>query len=117
MLDKIIITDILLRGIVGINEDEREKKQDIVINISLYGDFSKAIESDDIKDTIDYKSIKQKVIELIENGKPFLVEHLAGNIVKICFSFDLIEEVTVKVEKPGALRFAKNVGFEIHRKK
>ena len=39
-MDKIIIKDLLLRGIIGINPDERVKKQDILLNIVLYHDLS-----------------------------------------------------------------------------
>ena len=33
--DKIFIRDLLVRGIIGINDWEREKKQDILINLIL----------------------------------------------------------------------------------
>ena len=46
--DHIIIKDLLLRGIIGINEWEREKRQDILINITLSGDLRAAGESDKI---------------------------------------------------------------------
>ncbi len=114
-LDRILITDLLLRCIVGINPDEREKKQDVIINITLFADLSMACSSDDIDDTINYKKIKNSVVDLVEESKYFLVEKLAEMIARCCLSYDRVAAVTVRVEKPGALRFAKNVGVEVFR--
>ena len=38
-MDKIIIRDLIARGIIGINDWEREKPQEILINIELYVDL------------------------------------------------------------------------------
>jgi len=40
--DRIFVRDLRLRGIVGINEWERSKRQDIVVNLTLFGDFARA---------------------------------------------------------------------------
>ena len=114
-LDRIDISKLLIRGIVGINNDERIKKQDIIVNVALFADFGNACQSDSIKDTIDYKVIKKKIIETVETSKCFLVERLAQLIADVCLSDDRVKKVKVKVQKPGALRFTKNVGFTIHR--
>ena len=57
------ISDLKLRAIIGINGWERKKKQDVVINIAIEFDASKSSESDDINDTIDYKTITKKIIK------------------------------------------------------
>ncbi len=113
--DQILIKDLLLRGIIGINDWEREKRQDILINITLTGDLSNAGKSDAIKDTINYRTVTKKVIDLVENGKPYTVEHLATEIAKLCLAAEGVESARVRVEKPGALRFARSVGVEIER--
>jgi len=113
--DRIVIKDLLLRGIVGINDWEREKQQDILINITLYGDLRPASKSDDIADTINYRTVTKKIIEHVENSKPFTVEALASDIARICLSEARVKRARVRVEKPGALRFARSVGVEIDR--
>lgn len=113
--DRILIKDLLLRGIIGINDWEREKRQDILINITLSGDLSAAGSSDDIEDTINYRTITKKIIQLVEEGKPYTVEYLATQIAEICFQSKGVEHARVRVEKPGALRFARSVGVEIER--
>lgn len=117
LLDKIHIRDILLRGIIGINPEEREKKQDILINICLEADLKEACYSDDINDTVDYKEIKQKIIGLVEESSFFLVEKLCQEIADLCLSYQRVRRVKVLVEKPTALRFARTVGVEITREK
>ena len=45
----------------------------------------------------------------------FTIEALAADIVSICLSHSGVKSARVRVEKPGALRFASSVGVEIER--
>jgi FolB domain-containing protein len=114
-MDKIIIRDLLLRGIIGINPDERVKLQDILINMVIWADIRQAATSDAIEDAVDYKSITKRVIEHVEASSDFLVERLVTDLARIVITEFGVERVTVRVEKPGALRFAGSVGIEIER--
>jgi FolB domain-containing protein len=114
-MDKIIVRDLLLRGIIGINPDERIKKQDILINVVMFADIRKAAASDDIMDAVDYKTITKRIIEHVENGSDFLVECLVTDLARIIITEFDVERAVVRVEKPGALRFAESVGIEIER--
>ena len=113
--DKIKIKDLLLRCIIGINDDERIIKQDVVINITLYCDLSISGSSDSISDTVNYKKIKNRIVTIVENSSYYLIEKLAQAIADICLENSLIEKVIVSVDKPGVLRFAKSVSVEIER--
>ncbi|HSH01306.1 MAG TPA: dihydroneopterin aldolase [Anaerolineae bacterium] len=114
-MDKVIIKDLLLRGILGINDDERVNRQDILINIVMYVDVRPAAASDDIKDAVNYRTITKRVIERVETGSDFLVERLVSDIAEMIVTDYPVERVMVRVEKPGALRFADSVGVEIER--
>lgn len=115
-MDKIFIRDLLIRGIIGINPEERIKLQDIVVNITLFADIRQAAETDDIVHAVNYKSITKRVIEHIEASSDYLVEKLVNDIARIILTeFDGVQSVRVRVEKPGALRFAQSVGIEIER--
>jgi dihydroneopterin aldolase/D-erythro-7,8-dihydroneopterin triphosphate epimerase len=114
-MDRIHIKEILLRAIVGINPDERINKQDVVISITMHVDLSTACKSDDVADTVDYKSVKKRVATLVETSQFFLIEKLAQAIADVCLEDDRVMQVDVVVEKPGALRFARTVGVEITR--
>jgi FolB domain-containing protein len=113
--DKIIIKDLLLRGIIGINPEERIKEQDILINMVIYADIRQAAQSDAIEDAVDYKSITKRVIGHVEASSNFLVEKLVTDIARIIITEFDVAKVQVRVEKPGALRFAQSVGIEIER--
>jgi len=115
MTDQIQIKDLHLRTIIGINEEERRDRQDVLINIVLYADTGAASASDDIDDAVNYRTITKRVIKLVEESQFYLVEKMAAEIAAICLEDARVEEVSVRVEKPGALRFARSVGVEIHR--
>ena len=115
-MDQIIIRGLLVRGIVGINPDERTKKQDILIDATLWADTRRAAATDDIEDAVNYRTITKAMIDHLEEGAPMLVERLAAELVGICFDADPgVEEVELTVVKPGALRFAESVGVTIRR--
>jgi FolB domain-containing protein len=114
-MDKIIIKDLLLRGIIGINPDERDKKQDILINIVLQADIRRAAMSDAIEDAVNYKAVVKRVIEHVEASADFLVEKLVSDLARLILAEFPVERVLVRVEKPGALRFTRSVGVEIER--
>ena len=114
-LDVIHIHDLHVRCIVGIYPEEREKKQDVIINITLYTDLRKACKSDRIEDTIDYKELKKAVFKLAEESSFFLIERLADAIAEISLARPGVRRVTVSIDKPGALRFARSVSVSITR--
>lgn len=115
--DKIHIRDLCMRCIIGLNDWEREKKQDVIINITLHADVSAAGQSDDIADTVDYKRIKQAVIDLVEGSSYKLVELLAERIAETCLANERVKRADVCIDKPGALRFARSVAVEISRER
>ena len=53
MNDRILIQDLMLRTIIGINDEERRNRQDVLINISLHADTRAAGASDDIEDAVN----------------------------------------------------------------
>jgi len=115
-LDKVFIRDLLVRGILGINPEERVKRQDILINVIMWADTRPAADSDDIADAVNYRTVAKAIIDHIESGEPYLVERLVQEIADICFATAAgVQAVEVSVEKPGALRFARTVGVSIFR--
>lgn len=114
-MDRVFINDLLVRGIIGINEWERETPQDILINIVLFTDIRRAGRNDNIGDCVDYRKVARAVQKHAETAQRLTVEALATDIAEICLSFPLVEKVCVRVEKPGAVRFSKSVGVEIER--
>lgn len=114
-MDKVYIKNILARGIIGINDWERDKPQDILINIDIYTETREQSAPDDISEVIDYSKVAKKVIHHAEIAKRFTIESLAEDIAQICLDDPRVLKATVRVEKPGAVRFAQSVGVEIER--
>ncbi len=111
------ITDLSLRAIIGINDWEREQKQDIIINIALDFDAAAPARSDDVKDTIDYKSLKQRIMRFVESSEYFLLEKLTDQVLGIVLEDPKVLSAWVRIDKPAALRFAKSVSVEMRRSK
>jgi len=114
-MDQVFITDLSARGVIGINDWEREKPQEILINIVLFADLHKAGVSDDIADCVNYRTVTKKVQAHAETAQRFTVEALAADLARLCLEAPGVEKVRVRVEKPGAVRFARSVGVEIER--
>jgi len=114
-MDKVIIKNLLARGIIGINDWERKRAQNILINITIFTDTRRAAQTDDIDDCINYSTMSKKLLEHAENINRLTVEALANDLAKICLQENGVQRVIVRVEKPGAVRFAESVGVEIER--
>lgn len=108
---QIQIKNLRLRAIIGINDWERDKKQDIVINITFDFDGTKAAHSDQIEDTVDYKALTKRLITEVEGSDFYLLEKLAYFILKIVLDDPRVTGAVVTVEKPHALRFADSVAI------
>ena len=116
-MDQIFISDLVARGILGLNDWEREKPREIRINLVLFGDLRKVGESDDLQDFIDYSKLAKKVLKHAETARRFTVEALAADLAQLCLEEANVQKVRVRVEKPGAVRFSSSVGVEIEREK
>jgi FolB domain-containing protein len=116
-MDQVLIKDLVARGIIGINTWEREKPQEILINIVLFADLKKAGKTDNIKDCVDYSTVAKKVIAHAETAHRLTVEALAADLASLCLEVPGVMKVRLRVEKPGAVRFARSVGVEIERGK
>lgn len=114
-MDQVLIKDLLVRGVIGISDHERAQPQDILINIVLFADVRKGGETDKIDDCVNYRTVSKKVFAYAEKAARYTVEALASDIARLCLEESGVQGVRVRVEKPGAVRFARSVGVEIER--
>ena len=103
------IENLRLRTIIGVYDWEKKNPQDLVINVTIDFDGRRAGESDSVDDTLDYKAINKKIISFVEANDFNLLERVAVGICDIVFEYPVVRWASVKVEKPGALRFADSV--------
>lgn len=113
--DRILISDLCARCVLGVTEDERRERQDVTINLAIYADFSTPGGTDRFADAVDYRAIKKRVLRLVEDARFYLLEALAEAIARECLATLGVTQVQVRVDKPSALRFARSVGVEILR--
>jgi FolB domain-containing protein len=116
-MDSILISDLLVRCIIGVRDEERRDKQDVLINLALSVDLRKAGTSDRLEDSVDYRALNKQILSMAESSQFLLVESLAQAVADICLKHPSVQEAKVRVEKPGALRFARSVGIEIVRQR
>ena len=84
--DKILINNLELFCIVGINNWERITPQKIVIDLEIETNLNLSIETDDISKTVNYRTIVKNIIKIIGSSKYKLIESIAGKICEICLS-------------------------------
>lgn len=115
--DTIEIDGLEVRAILGIFAHERDQRQEIRIGLRLHTDISAAARSDSIEHALDYKSVTKRIIEFVEASDYFLIERLIEEIAALALTEFDVRRVTVRVEKPGALRYARTVGITITRER
>ena len=115
--DKIYVEDLRVKATIGIFDWEKKIKQDVSISYEIPHDNVRAAKADAIEATTDYKSITKGIISFVENNKFELVETFAEKIAEMVIKDFNIDEIRLRVSKPGALRFSKDVGVIIERDK
>ena len=115
MQDTVFIRDLEVRAIIGIEPWEREKLQPILIDVDMACDAAKAAAGDDIAQAVNYRSVAKAVEALTIEGRFQLVETLAERIAALVRGEFGVPWVRVRVRKPGAVRFSREVGIELER--
>ena len=114
-MDKIFIKDLLVRCIIGVFPKERDHRQDVCINITLFADLYAAGQSDDLEDTVDYKELRNEIVTFVEQSEYQLIETLAARVAEICLRPEAVKRVIVHIDKPRALAYTRSVAVEIER--
>ncbi|MFY8326956.1 dihydroneopterin triphosphate 2'-epimerase [Pseudoalteromonas sp. ZZD1] len=107
------VTNLRLRTFIGFNPEEREKKQDVVINLEIHYPAEQACETDEVDQALNYKVITKEVINIVENGHFLLLEKLVAEILAACHSHHSVHYAKARVDKPHALRFADSVSLTL----
>ncbi len=107
------IKNLRLRTYIGFNEDEREKRQDLAINVRFDYAAEKAADTDDVTYAVNYKTITKSIIAFVEGNQFLLLEKLASDILELVMQNADIQYAEVEVDKPHALRFADSVSAAV----
>jgi dihydroneopterin aldolase len=115
--DTIFLHDMRIETIVGIWEWERKIRQTVSIDLEMGADIRRAAASDDIEDTLNYKKVAKRVQQFVTESEFQLVETMAEKIAQVILAEFDVPWVQVRVNKPGAIRGARDVGVLIRRVK
>lgn len=101
------INNLILNCVIGINPEERTRKQDVIIDIEIRVNINKAADSADINDCVNYFEVKQIVTNLFDKAEFLLLEEAVcatWNLLNhLCFTIEGCKKISVKVGKPEAL--------------
>lgn len=114
-MDIVFIHDLQIETVIGIYDWERKIRQTISLDIEMATDISKAAKSDDIEDTLSYKTVAKRLIEFVQQSEFELVEALAEKICSIVMDEFAVPWIKLTLHKPGAVRGSKSVGVIIER--
>jgi dihydroneopterin aldolase len=115
LTDRIFLEDLEVHCIIGVNDWERMVKQELLISYEIPYDVRPAARADDVDKTMNYRSISKWMIEFAEDSEFYLVETLADRLARGCIEEFDVPEITLTVEKPGAVRYSRTVGVEVTR--
>ena len=113
--DRIDIVGLEVATIIGIFGWERKRRQRVLLDLTLHADVRRAARSDAIGDALDYKRVTRRVHGFVGASKFFLLERLAEEVARVLLEEFGARRVTVRAEKPGALRHARTVAVTVTR--
>ncbi len=114
-MDKIFLKRLEADCVIGIFKRERVKRQKVWIDLELACDARDAARKDLILSGVNYKKIAKSLLKWTKRSRFHLIESLAEYLAKKLLTHFPLRKVTLTVSKPGAVRFAENVGVKITR--
>lgn len=97
------IKNLKLKTIIGIYDFEQSIDREIIINAKIKTNHTKSLESDDIKDAIDYDQITNKIKNIVKNNRYKLIEKLTQAIMDEIMQDTRITECKLEIDKVGAV--------------
>ena len=111
----VFIKNLIIQEVIGFHQHEKIKKQKIKFNIVLDINQSSIPDEKDIKSIVDYEKITKKIESLTKSKKYNFLESLAEDSFKEIFEDKRINSVTIKIEKPEAIKNTESVGVEVFK--
>ena len=116
MKGMIAIEGLRISCIIGIFPEEREKEQELILDLELETDFSALVWEQNIAETVDYFELSNWLENWIHERKFLLLESLAEQACLAIFQrYPLVEQVQFTVRKPAAIPKATAAKIQITR--
>lgn len=114
-MDIIFVRGLTIATRIGIHEWEQDTEQAVVLDLDMGVDSMRAAATDRIEDALDYEAVATRLKRFIGENRFALVETLAESCVEILQREFSVPWVRLRVNKPGALPDAIEVGVVIER--
>jgi dihydroneopterin aldolase len=101
-MDCIHLTGIRCYGYTGYLQEEQVLGQWFEVDLTLWLDLAPSGHSDNIADTLDYRSAIETVQQLVKTSKFALVEKLANAIADAILELAQVQQVQVRLSKLAA---------------
>lgn len=95
---RLFLTGIKAEGRHGARPGEKDEPQPFVVDL----DLEVEVGDDRIDGTADYRSVSERVREIVERDSFDLIEAMAEAIARECLGFDRVMRASVVVHKPNA---------------
>jgi dihydroneopterin aldolase len=116
-MDRIEIRDLTIPCRVGVTPAERRRPRPLVVSVSLLADLRAAAARDDIRQTVDYAALRDRIAVRAAARPCRLIERVAQRVVDCCLENPRVAAVRVTVFKPGALAGALGPAVTIVRRR
>ena len=117
LMDTVFIQQLAVKTTIGVYDWEKKIKQQLLLDIEMSSNITDAASSDNIDDTIDYASVASTITCFIEQNSFELIETVAEKVAAIILDEFAVSQVSITLEKPGAVENAHTVGVRITRHK
>ena len=97
--DRILLRDIRVMAYCGVLDEEQQRRQPFQINAEVCADLTKAGQSDDLADTINYGILGENIAALAEGERFALLEFFAQKVADILLEDERVTEVVVEILK------------------
>ncbi|MCY7312672.1 MAG: dihydroneopterin aldolase [Pseudoxanthomonas sp.] len=114
-MDKVFIEGLEIDALIGIYDWERRVRQTLRLDLEMGFDNRRPAASDDIADTLNYKAVSKRLVQVVSESGYGLVETLAERCAEVVLQEFAVSWLRLKLSKPGAVRGAVAVGVIIER--
>ncbi len=114
-MDIVYIQGLDVDTVIGIYDWERKIRQIVSLDLEMGTDIRKAAASEDVENTLNYKSVSKRLIQFIEESEFLLVETMAEEIAQLVMAEFPVPWLRLRLGKPGAVSAARDVGVIIER--
>ena len=117
MSDRIFVEGIKFHSYHGLTRLERQIGVRLSVDVSLWIDLKRSARSDRVRQTLDYRRVHERVMELGRGSSHKLLESFAGAVLDALFSEFRADRISlcVRKETPVLDGIVDSVGVEMTR--